>query len=90
MRSIMQKEQRCYICGYTKTLEVHHCLHGTANRKNSERYGLKVFLCHQCHDKVHFGQSRILDEYLCREAQKAFEEKYSHEKFMEVFHRNWL
>lgn len=91
MKSILQSNKRCWVCGSYNTVE-HHVFFGSANRKKSEEYGLKVYLCgthHNASDKgVHFNPT--LDKTLKQFAQKKFEEKYSHEKFMEVFHKNYL
>ena len=43
MKSILQTEKKCYICGCMGYVEEHHVFHGTANRKKSERHGLKVW-----------------------------------------------
>ena len=79
------------MCGNPHVAE-HHIFYGSANRKKSEEYGLKVYLCGPHHnlsnDGVHFNPT--LDLLLKKFAQKKFEEKYSHEKFMEVFHKNYL
>ena len=45
MKSIIQKEKECYLCGSTLNLEKHHCIHGTAGRKLADKYGLTVWLC---------------------------------------------
>lgn len=93
MKSIMQTEKQCYICGNTQNLHVHHCIYGTANRKLSERYGLKVYLCYRHHngsnEGVHFN--RQLDLFIKKEAQKAFENVHgTHEDFMRIFGKNHL
>ena len=62
----------------------------TANRKKSEKFGLKVWLCYNCHtgpNGVHFNPS--LDKRLKVMAQEEFEKRYGHEKFMEEFGKNW-
>lgn len=100
-KSILHNKQdrTCYLCMLinfdydTRThLEEHHVIFGTANRTLSEKYGLKVYLCKQHHtagpEAVHNkAEHRKL---LQRKAQEAFEAKYSHEKWMEVFGRNYL
>lgn len=55
MRSIIQNEEdrRCYICGCTQGLDVHHTWHGTANRQIADRDGLTVYLCRFCHENLH-------------------------------------
>lgn len=103
-KSIMQSANECYLCRMEltekdiwerlpdKDLEEHHIMHGTANRKQSERYGLKVKLCiehHRTGDKaVH--RCRETDIKLIQAGQKRFEELYSHEKWMQVFMKNYL
>ena len=58
-KSIMQTEKRCYVCGTTYNLHDHHIFYGTANRKQSEKHGFKVFLCGRHHnlsnEGVHFN-----------------------------------
>lgn len=41
MKSIIQREKQCLICG-SWNIEDHHIFFGNANRKQSEKYGLKV------------------------------------------------
>lgn len=92
MKSILQSSKKCWVCGVTYGLHHHEVFFGTANRKKSIEYGLQVWLCPRHHngsnDGVHFNPT--LDLILKKFAQKKFEEKYSHEKFMEVFHKNYL
>ena len=85
----MQEHRECWHCHTTLTLEAHHCM-GGANRPLSERYGLKVYLCHEHHTGgtgVHFN--KILMDKLRREAQKRFEQIYSREEFIRLFGRNY-
>ena len=100
-KSIMHNKEdgTCYLCmllegdyGRRTGLHEHHAMPGTANRKLSERYGLKVYLCLRHHtagqEAVH---SNIRHQRLVqRKAQEAFEKRYSHEKWMEVFGRNFI
>lgn len=94
MRSIMEKSkaQECYICGFNGYLEVHHIFFGTANRKKSDKYGLKVHLCHAHHrdskEGVHFNKE--LDKLLKTKGQQIFERIHSREKFMQEFGKNYL
>lgn len=84
----------CKICGTTENLARHHVFYGSANRKKSEQYKdiCVVWLCAKHHNmsshSVHMD--RDMDLALKKETQKRFEEKYGHDKFMEVFHRNYL
>ena len=73
-------------------LQEHHAMPGTANRRLSERYGLKVYLCIGHHlvgpDAVH--NNIRLRRLLQANAQMAFERKHSHEEWMEAFGRNFI
>ena len=77
---------RCYICQSRKWLEIHH-IFGGANRKNSDKYGLVVPLCHYCHNEppfgVHFNEERRLA--LQAKAQRVFESIEDHKKFIKIF-----
>lgn len=93
MDSIIQKEKECYVCKNTIGLHSHHILYGTANRKLSELYGLKVWLCGKHHnlsnEGVHFNKE--LDLHLKRLAQEHYEDRYgTREDFRETFGRNYL
>ena len=79
---------RCYVCGTKYALQEHHCIHGV-NRKKADKYGLIVNLCMKCHYDLHFVDKK-LDERLQKEAQRAFESIYGHEKWMQEFHKNYL
>jgi len=89
MKSIIQTEKVCYFANdkCDGWLEEHH-IFGGANRKNSEKYGLKVHLCKRHHDKAHEGG--ILMDTLHKVGQRKFEETHSHEEFMKIFGKNYL
>lgn len=100
-KSILQDKRRgeCYLCNMLLGIdtpaacrEEHHVMHGTANRKLSEHYGLKVYLCpyHHRNGPQAAHRCRQTDILLKQAAQKAFEQKYSPEKWMEVFGKNYL
>lgn len=84
----MQGERCCLICGTTRNLHKHHCLHGTANRKNAEKYGLWVYLCGEHHAEVHAKHS--LDLQFKQRAQREFEKTHTREEFRRVFGKSWL
>jgi len=93
MKSVLQQENECYICGTTENLHTHHCIYGTANRKKSERYGLTVKLCFKHHngssEGVHFNKE--LDLHLKSLAQKYFEENTGNRKqFIQEFGKSYL
>ena len=98
MKSIMQKKDgRCYLCMLlygddgTKVTQEHHVIFGTANRKLSERYGLKVYLCIQHHTgsqkAVHQNAEMAL--LLKIRAQRAFRERFPELNWMEIFKKNY-
>ena len=95
MKSIIQDNYNiCYICGKQAT-EEHHIFNG-ANRTKSEKYGLKVKLCHDCHNRdkkhhsVHFDKN--IDLWLCKIGEEAYIKHYSKtkEEFLKEFKRNYL
>lgn len=91
MKSILQTNDACWVCGETRDLHTHEVFFGS-NRKKSITWGLQVRLCGKHHNLskkgVHFNKA--LDTQLKMFAQTKFEEKYGHEKFMEVFRKNYL
>ena len=88
----LQEHKVCFFCSMTTGLHLHHVYGGSANRKKSDKYGCVVWLCGPHHnlskDGVHMNHKRdlILKQY----TQRKFEEVYGHEKFMEVFKKNYL
>lgn len=90
-KSIMQNGERCYLCGRSVNLERHHVLGGVANRPLSEKYGLWVYLCHECHTGTDGAQyDRTKNRNLKRLAQIAFEARHSHDEWMQTFRKNYL
>lgn len=76
MKSIIQDEKRCYVCR-SPYVEEHHCMYGTANRKLSERYGLKVWLCPEHHRGMSGAHhNKKLDNHLKDVARYKFEQTY--------------
>lgn len=93
MKSILQDERVCFMCGSYRMLEEHHVF-GASNRKKSEQLGLKVYLCHFCHNEppngVHFNYINRLA--LNAKAQKKAMEYYnwSIEDFRREIGRSYL
>lgn len=94
-KSIMEdpKNRTCWACG-AYAPEEHHVFYGMANRKMSEKYGLKVHLCSRHHrdnlDGVH-GQNKELDHWLKVMGQRVFETHHgTREQFVQIFGRNYL
>lgn len=94
MKSIIQKEKECFICGRVHGLDEHHVF-GGARRKLSEKYGLKVWLCHNtCHI---FGNRSVhknaeADRFVKAAAQRCAMEEYnwSIEDFIGIFGRSYI
>lgn len=84
---MIDEKYRCHLCGRTGVLQKHHCLHGI-RRKAADRYNLTVWLCVDCHRKLH--DKGIGDLQLEQEAQKHFEDQYGHDKYMQEFGKNYL
>lgn len=93
-KSIMEPagSRTCYICGAAGYVEEHHVFHGTANRKKSETWGLKVHLCYIHHRDPKNGAhgNQEVDQKLKEEGQQIFEKLYGHEKFMREFGKNYI
>lgn len=92
MKSIMQTEKKCYICSSMKMLENHH-IFLSSNRDNSEKYGLKVYLCYEHHraPKTGVHHNKMLMDYLHKEGQKAFEKVHgTNDDFRKIFFINYL
>lgn len=96
--SIIQKDRdHCFLCGMNtnfEPLDEHHCF-GGANRKNSEKYGLKVYLHHNtCHifGKQSAHQSAETNRTIKMIAQKRAMEHYgwSVEDFIRIFGKSYL
>lgn len=104
MKSILQDRKECYLCrlmmqkqGQEESLPAeglhsHHIFGGTANRRQSERYGLKVWLCLGHHESgpeaVH--QKRTVDLSLKGIGQRKFEETRTRAEFIRIFGKSWL
>lgn len=92
MDSIIQTDtSKCYLCGCTRWLEEHH-IFGGYNRRKSELYGLKLKLCHWCHNEPPNGahHNKETMQYLHEVGQRAFEATYPDKDFIEEFGRNYL
>lgn len=92
MKSIIQSEKECFVCKTTYGLHEHHIFEGTGRRKQSEKYGMKIWLCGRHHnlsnEGVHFNKE--LDLRIKRIAQKKFEETYKDLDFIKIFGRNFI
>ena len=93
----MQKNDRiCYLCGANGTMDALHWHHvfGGPNRRNSEKFGLKVRLCGQkCHENgpnaVH--RNKEINHMIKAAGQQAFESVHGdRQEFVRLFGKNYL
>ena len=92
MKSIIQKNKECLITGTLYALDEHHVFEGTAKRKLSEKYGLKVWLCNHHHTgQAGVHKHKDFDLILERLAQEYYEKHYgTREDFIKEFGKNYL
>ena len=96
-KSIIQEDrEHCFLCGRNASadyfgLDEHHVFFG-ALRKKSEKYGLKVYLCH---DRCHLnGVHKYAD--MNRQVQKVVQKRamqhygWSVDDFRTIFGRSYL
>jgi len=93
VKSVLQGTKECYICHSTYCLEDHHIFFGTANRKRSEKRGLKVWLCDTDHRNglkaVH--RNRKTDLQLKEMAQTYYEQNIgTRQQFILEFGKSYL
>lgn len=93
-KSILQEDtNHCLLCGTTQWLEWHHVF-GGSSRDTSEHYGLKVRLCHNCHNEYPNGvhQNKATRQALQAFAQNKAMEHYgwSVEDFRKIFHKSYI
>lgn len=97
-KSILQEDKSyCFICGKNARatyygLDEHHCFFGCSNRAKSEKYGLKIYICHDtCHlNGVH--KDAEINREVKQQAQRKAMEHYgwSVEDFIKIFGKNYL
>ena len=81
---------KCYVCYLETDTARHEVFYGTANRKNSKKYGAWVDVCPSCHARIHAHPNSGFDLHLKRNAQWLFERTHSREEFMKIFGKSWL
>lgn len=92
MESVIQKNKECYFCGNTQRLECHHIYPGN-NRKASEHYGMKVWLCNKHHTGSNISVHHCTEMMLTLKiiGQRKFEEIYGdRDEFRRVFGRSYI
>lgn len=92
--SLISNEQKCYICGTTRSLERHHVFYGTARRKISEDQGCWVWLCKRHHTGSNFAVHKDFDvddalKKLCQKKWQCKNQKTTQD-FIDLFGKNYL
>lgn len=77
----------CYICQTKRKNDLNEVFCGS-NRQMSMKYGLVIPVCRECHTEYDINKELRLKYQ--QEAQKIFEEKFSHEMFMKEFKKNYI
>ena len=88
--TIMQRAERCYMCGRSGILQRHE-IYGNAFRDKSKALGLWIWLCPDCHNEVHFvhaDRKLELREHGQKQAQKYY--GWNDNEFREKFGRCYL
>lgn len=91
-------DRTCYLCmllddNYKTHIILHeHHIYGGPNRNNSEREGLKVYLCLEHHEtgKLAVHSCRETRELLQKIGQRTYEKTHTREDFVKIFGKNYL
>ena len=105
-KSIIQSVKECYLCrqdasllGYmgdltSSGLHKHHIMYGTANRQQSEKYGIWVWLCVKHHNEDHglyaVHYNKEVNLRLRKDAERHFLQAHTFDEWMDVFKINYL
>lgn len=93
MKSIIQNDKACYITGDEYNLHKHHVFNGP-NRKNSERYGLVIYLRADWHnmEKYSIHMDAQLDRKIKAEVQQKAMEHYDWtvDDFIMIFGKSYV
>lgn len=87
---VPNENSKCEVCGVGYA-ETHEIFFNPGKRQLSIKYGLQASLCAEHHrgpTGPHHNRERDLE--LKRRGQRNFEQWHGHEKFMELFGRNYL
>ena len=92
-KSIFDDDQldRCYLCGAYGHMDEHH-IFGGPNRSTSDKYGLVVHLCRNCHSLIHDSEKGApMKQHLHEIGQLAFEQRFGNRNaFIKEFIRSYL
>ena len=89
--SILQEVRYCKVCGFEEpVLARQHVFEGPANRRQSAKYGLWVWVCPDCHKDIHERPEAY--KKLKQDAQEIAMKTYgwSVDDFRRIFGKNYL
>lgn len=89
MKSVLQNIKACYLCNARHALHEHHIFEG-AYRGNSERFGLKVYLCVAHHTAEGAHADGWIRTQLHKAGQRKFEENHTRAEFIRYFGKSYL
>ena len=94
-KSILQTDKEsCFLCGSHQWLEEHHVFGGYGKRQLSEKYGLKVYLCHKCHNEppngVHHNSETRLRLQQIAQQRAMLRYRWTVDDFRFIFGKNYL
>ena len=85
--------RECFLCGRSGWIERHH-IFGASNRQKSDRYGLVVDLCHECHNEppngVHHNKHTMLRLKQYGQKKVMYEQGWTISDFIREFGKNYL
>ena len=95
-KSVLQdlNEKRCWLCGCTGKLHLHHTIGGSSRRKVSDKYGFVVWLCPYHHtlgpDSVHNDPQGLPNRLLKEMSQDYYEANIgTREQFIKEFGKSF-
>ena len=89
LKSIMTEDwEHCFVCGRERQ-QVHHVI-GGAYRKKSEKFGLIIPICNECHREVHDSPNQELNKKLKANAQADFQMDHTYAEWMKYFDKNYM
>lgn len=91
MKSILQREKKCYITGAENVPLHKHHIFGGPNRRISEEHGFYIYLRPELHNMsdegIHFNKT--FDQYIKAKCQREYEKTHTREEFMRLIGRNY-
>jgi len=79
--------QPCRVCGKT-AIELHHIFYGKANKKLSDKYNLVIWVCRDCHSRMH--SDKAFRQIYQDMAKKKFQREHPELSFIRIFGKNYI